>query len=45
MAEETKHKIEHATHSQEKLIEEAKAAWKRKQETSKDGRKYPVLAR
>ncbi|KAJ2917881.1 hypothetical protein MD484_g2571, partial [Candolleomyces efflorescens] len=32
LAEETKHKIEHATHSQEKLIEEAKAAWKRKQE-------------
>lgn len=31
-AEATKHKIEQATHHQEKLIEEAKAAWKRKQE-------------
>ncbi|KAH6916715.1 ATP synthase E chain-domain-containing protein [Coprinopsis sp. MPI-PUGE-AT-0042] len=31
-SEADKHKLEHAAHHQEKLIAEAKAAWKRKQE-------------
>ena len=43
MAEETKHKIEHATHSQEKLIEEAKAAWKRKQEVPSSNGEHPYI--
>ena len=38
-------KKNHAIHEREHLIAQAKEAWKRKQETSKDGRKYPVLAR
>ncbi|KAF9447029.1 hypothetical protein P691DRAFT_803036 [Macrolepiota fuliginosa MF-IS2] len=35
-AEHNKHQIEHAIHNRERLVAEAKEAWKRKQDASKD---------